>query len=214
MSQQNPESADLIPILIEPGPTPNQIVGRNVRRIRKIRRWSQEQLVERLDQRGFPGWTVQKVSDAEKARHGANAARADRERQFSVNELVALSWALKVTAFDLLVPDSGEVIRAGMTLNMSRADYTARLFGTPFADSQAWDEYREDFEQKWNDVTHENLVRKSRESTERMERQMHRFGGAAAVSDWKEALHTGGLAAAMPIYWDYRDAAHRESEKG
>ena len=115
-----------VEIRVRTGLTPNQIVARNMKRLREDHGWSKKRLAERFNQRGYPNWTATMVWDAENADRpdppddlpDSTGPRERRKpRRFTVDDLVALSRVLKVSVMDLLTPEAGEVIHAGSTIN-------------------------------------------------------------------------------------------------
>jgi transcriptional regulator with XRE-family HTH domain len=73
-------------------PTANQLVAVNLRRLRKERGWSQDELGAKL------GWGKSVVSTAERS------ADARRVRQFSIEDTVLIADVLGVGITDLLEP--------------------------------------------------------------------------------------------------------------
>ena len=97
--------------------TLNQVVARNVRRLRKAHDWKQSELVEHLNGNGAGDspdrWTVSKLSDVERAGDPpGQSVRSRRERRITMNELARFALALSVSVLDLLLPpDDGTLVR-------------------------------------------------------------------------------------------------------
>ena len=70
----------------------NQLVAVNVRRLRKARGWTQQELGTKL------GWEKTVVSTAERS------VSARRVRQFSIDDAVAIAEVFGVTIADLITP--------------------------------------------------------------------------------------------------------------
>ena len=96
--------------------TPNAVIAWNVRRLRRERGWTQAELAERLSERDDKPWTFSMVSDAE------TAGRADRNRQFTVNEVSVLARVFQVSVIALFVPDPAQLVRIGQGV-YTREDY-------------------------------------------------------------------------------------------
>ena len=76
--------------------TPSQVVGAQVRALRRKREWSQTKLAERLDELGSPGWRQSKITRIERGQ----LARLPLEDVFE------LAAALDVSPTYLLAPSS------------------------------------------------------------------------------------------------------------
>ena len=218
--RQNDEPVS-IEIKVKVGLTPNQIVARNMKRIRQGKpfEWSQENLAERFRHRGYPHWTAAMVSDAETADRAdppnnlpdSAGPRARRKpRQFTVEDLVALSRVLKVSLMDLLTPEAGEFIHAGTTINMGRGNYTHRLFGSEIDDTLTWEDLRKETRKAWEQSRDRYWKRTSVETERRIRRTLQEWGGQDAVDEWVEARSLpgvdGGLAASA-VYDEWRQRA-------
>jgi transcriptional regulator with XRE-family HTH domain len=84
--------------------------------LRRERGWTQAELAERLSERDDKPWTFSIVSDAE------TAGRADRDRQFTVNEVSVLARVFQVSVIALFVPDPTQLVRIGQGV-YTREDY-------------------------------------------------------------------------------------------
>ncbi len=104
--------------------TPNAVIAWNVRRLRRERGWTQAELAERLSERDDKPWTVSMVSDAE------TAGRADRDRQFTVNEVSLLARLFQVSVIALFVPDPAQLVRIGQGV-YTREDYVDLVLQFP-----------------------------------------------------------------------------------
>jgi transcriptional regulator with XRE-family HTH domain len=84
-------------------PRPREVLGENVRRLRRDREWSQADLAARLTELGYP-MTQAMIAKIESVRtdRATNDVRA--ARSVSVDELVALAYALDTSPTNLLVP--------------------------------------------------------------------------------------------------------------
>jgi transcriptional regulator with XRE-family HTH domain len=85
--------------------TPSDVVAGRVRDIRHKRGLTVAQLAARLADRGMPGLTEQALYNLEAGRPDR---RGLRRRAVSVDELLALAYALEVSPLDLLVPIDDE----------------------------------------------------------------------------------------------------------
>jgi hypothetical protein len=74
--------------------TVSDFVGLEVRALRKRRNWTQQQLVDRLDELGIRGWTQAKVAKLEKG----------RIKRVLVDDVFELALALDVSPIYLLTP--------------------------------------------------------------------------------------------------------------
>ncbi len=104
--------------------TPNAVIAWNVRRLRRERGWTQVDLAERLSERDDKAWTFSMVSDAE------TAGRADRDRQFTVNEVSVLARVFQVSVIALFVPDPMQLVRIGNGV-YAREDYVDLVLQFP-----------------------------------------------------------------------------------
>lgn len=104
--------------------TPNAVIAWNVRRLRRGRGWKQAELAERLSERDDKTWTVSMVSDAE------TPGRADRNRQFTVNEVSVLARVFQVSVIALFVPDPAQLVRIGKGV-YTREDYVDLVLQFP-----------------------------------------------------------------------------------
>lgn len=93
--------------------SPNAVVGYNLRRIRERRGWTHEQAAERLEPYLGVRWKRSAFSLAEKTKPEG------RVRQFSADEIVAMSLAFEVPLWWWFIPPVGkhgpEAIEAGKT---------------------------------------------------------------------------------------------------
>ncbi len=85
--------------------TPSDVVAGRVREIRHKRAMTVAQLADRLADLGMPGLTEQALYNLEAGRPDR---RGHRRRAVSVDELLALAYALEVSPLDLLVPIDDE----------------------------------------------------------------------------------------------------------
>jgi hypothetical protein len=84
----------------------DQVVAKNLRRLRDDREWTREDLVKALAPAPGPDWSEWRIIDLEGARTGHPPAAA------RWSELVALCMAMDVTLWDLVLPaDSSEKVR-------------------------------------------------------------------------------------------------------
>ena|GEM_PF-6713179 len=104
--------------------TPNAVIAWNVRRFRRQRGWTQNDLAERLSDRDGKPWTVSMVSDAE------TAGRTDRDRQFTINEVNVLARIFQVSVVALFVPDPTHLVRIGNGV-YTRSDYVDLVLQFP-----------------------------------------------------------------------------------
>ena len=104
--------------------TPNAVIAWNVRRLRRERGWTQAELADRLSERDDKPWTFSMVSDAE------TAGRADRNRQFTVNEVSVLARVFQVSVIALFVPDPAQLVRIGQGV-YTREDYVDLVLQFP-----------------------------------------------------------------------------------
>lgn len=104
--------------------TPNAVIAWNVRRLRRERGWTQAELAERLSERDDKPWTFSMVSDAE------TSGRADRNRQFTVNEVSVLARVFQVSVIALFVPDPAQLVRIGEGV-YTREDYVDLVLQFP-----------------------------------------------------------------------------------
>jgi hypothetical protein len=78
--------------------TPNQVVAFNLKKLRETRKLTQDQAAEKLS-RFLPGrWSKQAFSNAERSVEGK------RIKQFTADEIVAITRAFDVTLSDLFAP--------------------------------------------------------------------------------------------------------------
>ena len=104
--------------------TPNAVIAWNVRRLRRERGWTQAELAERLSERDDKPWTFSMVSDAE------TPGRADRNRQFTVNEVSVFARVFQVSVIALFVPDPAQRVRIGQGV-YTREDYVDLVLQFP-----------------------------------------------------------------------------------
>lgn len=104
--------------------TPNAVIAWNVRRLRRERGWTQAELAERLSARDDKPWTFSMVSDAE------TAGRANRNRQFTVDEVSVLARVFQVSVIALFVPDPAQLVRIGQGV-YTREDYVDLVLQFP-----------------------------------------------------------------------------------
>lgn len=104
--------------------TPNAVIAWNVRRLRRERGWNQAELAERLSERDDKPWTFSMISDAE------TTGRADRNRQFTVNEVSVLARVFQVSVIALFVPDPAQLVRIGQGV-YTREDYVDLVLQFP-----------------------------------------------------------------------------------
>lgn len=84
----------------------DDVVAKNLRRLRDDREWTREDLVKVLAAAPGPDWSEWRIIDLEGARTGHPPAAA------RWSELVALCMAMDVTLWDLVLPaDSSEKVR-------------------------------------------------------------------------------------------------------
>src|SRR6266536_4003390 len=81
--------------------TPSEQVAAQVREIRQKRRWTVAQLAQRCEELGMPGLTEQALYNLEAGRPDP---RGRRRRAVTVDEAIALSFALGVAPIDLMAP--------------------------------------------------------------------------------------------------------------
>ncbi len=105
-------------------PTPNAVIAWNVRRLRRERGWTQAELAERLSERDDKPWTFSIVSDVE------TVGRADRDRQFTVNEVSVLARVFQVSMIALFVPGPAQLVRIGNGA-YTREDYVDLVLQFP-----------------------------------------------------------------------------------
>jgi transcriptional regulator with XRE-family HTH domain len=74
--------------------TPSQVVGHEVRALRKKREWSQQRLAERLKELGTVGWGQSKIAKLE----------TGKVRRISIEDVYELATALDVAPIYLLAP--------------------------------------------------------------------------------------------------------------
>lgn len=79
-------------------PTPNETFARYLREVRERRRWSQQDLADRMDELGWP------LDRSTIARTEAGPA----QRKVSLDEAIALSAALGVAPIHMFVPRSDD----------------------------------------------------------------------------------------------------------
>jgi transcriptional regulator with XRE-family HTH domain len=104
--------------------TPNAVIAWNVRRLRREQGWTQAELADRLSERDDKPWTFSMVSDS------ATAGRADRDRQFTVNEVSVLARVFQVSVIALFVPDPMQLVRIGNGV-YTREDYVDLVLQFP-----------------------------------------------------------------------------------
>lgn len=87
----------------------NEVIGRNVRRLRGDRGWTQRELADRLSDWIGERWDVSTVSRAEAdPKHGKPARRA-----YTADEIVALALIFGVSLIELFTPANGDRVRIG-----------------------------------------------------------------------------------------------------
>jgi transcriptional regulator with XRE-family HTH domain len=78
--------------------TPNQVIALNLKKLREMRKMTQEQAAEKLSQ-FLPGrWSKQAFSNAERSIEGK------RIKQFNADEIIAIARAFEVTISDIFAP--------------------------------------------------------------------------------------------------------------
>jgi transcriptional regulator with XRE-family HTH domain len=101
----------------------NQVVAWNMKRLRELRSWSQQDLAEKLAEIKTEKWTSATVGAAERS------WSTERVRRFDANDLAALAHVFKVTLVELLTPpDESEIPRRYV------ASETVKGGGTPGTD--------------------------------------------------------------------------------
>ena len=109
-----------IPPVTHEAITVNEVVARNMTRLRKARGWQQKDLAERLEARTGEKWPDYTISRAESG-----------QRSFSVDELTALCRVFQVPIFELfVVEDKSTQVDLGLSA-VSADDYHQLIFWLP-----------------------------------------------------------------------------------
>jgi 8-oxo-dGTP diphosphatase len=101
-----------------PALKPSDLAGARVREARGRRRWTARELAERCAEAGAPGLTGSVIANIETGRRDKDG---QRRRDITVDELLALAYALEVPPAALLAPGEGERIQITSKAEMGAA---------------------------------------------------------------------------------------------
>lgn len=109
----------------------NQVAAGNIRRHRLANGLTQGDVALFLTNKTGRRWTTSKVSDIENAAARGESGRSTRERQITLDELVAIAHLLRVSFFDLLLPPAGDILTIAGAGSGRREAWTEWLFHMP-----------------------------------------------------------------------------------
>ncbi len=136
MTEEEAAQGVVISVLMTEWQRPSAIVGNQVKAIRQGRGWSVRRLV---DECRSVGWTVT-ASQIENIEGVQRRGRTER-RRVSVDELLALSYVLKVRPIDVLIPnemDRGELYNIAPDVSVTTSNAYVWITGG-FLNASEWE---------------------------------------------------------------------------